>query len=173
MTNRILTPSLNGHVDTAPRKGRKAKGTAEQPAPQAKKPRKPAKGKGGLDARRKMALAVGGVGIAVLALSIAHCSEAIAALTGSNMVLAALLALGIDCGMVACELAAIVGKDRVPCRRWAMAYIAMAVGLSCLLNAWASGHAAADGLQVAAYAVGGVIPLLVLVLGKVAGLLWE
>jgi hypothetical protein len=53
---------------------------------------------------------VGGVGCCVLALSVFHCSAALAALTGSNMVLAILLAIGIDCGLVACELVALLSE---------------------------------------------------------------
>lgn len=108
-------------------------------------------------------------------LSVAHCTEAIAHLTGSRLVLSMLLAVGIDAGMVACELAAIQSAhDASPhCRRWATTYILLAVLLSCLLNGWASGHHADEGLRVAAWIVGGLIPVLVFVLGKVAGLLWE
>jgi hypothetical protein len=46
-----------------------------------------------LTGRRKMAAALGGVGVAVLGLSVFHCTEAIAVLTGSHAVLACLLSL--------------------------------------------------------------------------------
>jgi hypothetical protein len=66
-----------------------------------------------------MAVAVGGVGVALLVLSVWHCTEALAVLTGTPTVLSVLLAVGIDCGMVGCELAAIVAAhDPAPaCRR--------------------------------------------------------
>ena len=47
----------------------------------------------------------GGSGIGLLLLSVWHCSESIALLTGSGLVLAVPMALAIDCGLVACELA--------------------------------------------------------------------
>jgi len=46
-------------------------------------------------------------GIALLVLSVWHCSEAIALLTGSPVALAMPLAVAIDCGLVACEVALI------------------------------------------------------------------
>jgi VIT1/CCC1 family predicted Fe2+/Mn2+ transporter len=121
-----------------------------------------------------MAVAVGGVGVTVLALSVWHCTEAISLLTGSPLLLAVLLAIGIDCGMVGTEMAAIMAAhDTEPnCRRWANAYIVASVLLSMLLNSVASGlHA--SRFQMLAYGVGAIIPVLVFILGKVAGLLWE
>jgi hypothetical protein len=53
---------------------------------------------------RRLALLTGGVGAGVLSLSIAHCTESIALLTGSHWTLAELLAVGIDAGMVASKL---------------------------------------------------------------------
>lgn len=137
---------------------------------------KGSKGKGkkvtGLTPKRKMAVAIGGVGVAVLSLSVFHCTEALMALTGSHAVLAFLLAVGIDAGMVACEMACIVSDDKAT-RRWALLYIVLAVLLSMLLNGWASAHNAEEGLKLAAWVVGALVPVLVFILGKVAGLLWE
>ena len=127
-----------------------------------------------LSPRRRMAIGVGCVGVAVLLLSVWHCTEALMLLTGSPLVLAGLLAVGIDCGMVVTEMAAIIAAhDTVPnCRRWANAYIVAAVLLSMLLNSVASGlHA--EQFKLLAYGVGAIIPVLVFILGKVAGLLWE
>jgi hypothetical protein len=119
-----------------------------------------------------MAVAVGAVGCSLLTLSVWHCTEAIGMLTGSPVMLAGLLAIGIDCGLVACELASIVADGDKHTRQWAGAYVWAAVALSAVLNAVASG-AHAERYAVLAYAVGALIPCLVLVLGKVAGLLWE
>jgi hypothetical protein len=111
----------------------------------------------------------------VLALSVFHCTEALMALTGSHAVLALLLAVGIDAGMVMCEFSILAAKGDKgrKVRGWSTAYIVLAVVLSCGLNGWASQHNAQDGLEVAAAAVGGLIPVLVFILGKVAGMLWE
>jgi hypothetical protein len=126
-----------------------------------------------LSPKKKLALAIGGVGVAVLALSVFHCTEALMALTGSHAVLALLLAVGIDAGMVACELGLIAAKDDKKIFRWGTAYIVLAVVLSCGLNGWASQHNAEEGLKIAAAGVGGLIPVLVFILGKVAGLMWD
>jgi hypothetical protein len=116
-----------------------------------------------LTARQKISLTVGSVGIGVLALSVFHCTEALMALTG------------IDAGMVMCEFSILAAKGDKgrKVRGWSTAYIVLAVVLSCGLNGWASQHNAQDGLEVAAAAVGGLIPVLVFILGKVAGMLWE
>jgi hypothetical protein len=54
---------------------------------------------------RRLACAVGSVGVGVLSLSVAHCTESIGLLTGSHGALSGLLAVGIDAGTVASELA--------------------------------------------------------------------
>lgn len=51
-------------------------------------------------------------GLALLFMSVYHCSESIALLTGSGLVLAVPMAIAIDCGLVACEVALIVGVKR-------------------------------------------------------------
>jgi hypothetical protein len=89
-----------------------------------------------LSARRRIALGVGGVGTFVLALSVSHCTDALVTLTGSSVWLAGLLAVGIDVGMVACEVAtAVAGKSA---RQWGKWYVGLAVVLSMVLNALAS-----------------------------------
>jgi hypothetical protein len=125
---------------------------------------------GRLPVRRRLALVVGGVGCFVLSLSLWHCTAALSVLTSSPPALAFLLAVGIDCGLVACEVAGILahkGKGR----QWAEWYVWVAVVLSSLLNALASGRHAEE-LPAVAYAVGAAIPVLVLMLGRVAGYLW-
>ena len=60
--------------------------------------------------RQKIQLSycVGGIGVVLLMLSVFHCTESIGLLTGSNCVLAAALAIGIDCGLVACEVVSVI-----------------------------------------------------------------
>jgi hypothetical protein len=139
------------------------------------KPRTRSKASRGLSLARKVALAVGGVGVGVLGLSVAHCTESIGLLTGSPVALSALLAVGIDAGMVACELAELVSHGTAAERRvgpWARAYIAVAVLLSILLNGYAFGLHAADGMRWAGWMLGACVPGLVYALGRVAGHLW-
>ncbi len=57
------------------------------------------------DGQRPVAYLAGGSGIALLFLSVWHCSESIAILTGSGLVLAVPLAVAIDAGLVAMEIA--------------------------------------------------------------------
>jgi uncharacterized membrane protein len=160
-----LSPTRNGTPVLTKTKATKSKATKKNSR----------KSKFVLSPRRRMAIGVGCVGVAVLALSVVHCTEAIKALTNSGVILSVLLAIGIDAGMVMCELATIISAhDSKPgCRRWATCYIVLSVLLSCLLNGWASGHGVDGEMQVAAYVVGGLVPVLVFVLGQVAGLLWE
>jgi hypothetical protein len=132
-----------------------------------------AKAKAGWTARQKLGVAVGSVGVSVLGLSVVHCTTAISALTGSPLFLSGLLAVGIDAGMVACELSSIATSKGSSVKGWALTYIVLACLLSCGLNGWASAHHAEEGLRYAAWGVGSLIPVLVFVLGKVAGLLYE
>ncbi len=125
---------------------------------------------------RTVALAVATVGIAVLALSVVHCTEAISLLTGSHWALSALLAVGIDAGMVCAEAGAMLAADRKTGRRaymWAQTYIAVAVLLSMLLNCYAFQLHAAEGMRWAALTLGAVLPGLVYILGRVSGELWK
>jgi hypothetical protein len=138
----------------------------EKTAASARKPRRSPR-----RAVRIVAGAVGGVGCSVLALSVWHCTEALSALTGSPLFLSALLAVGIDAGMVACEVATVVCDGQA--KKTAERFIVLAVALSVVLNATASA-AHATGLMVgAAAAVGGVIPVLVYLLGRVAAYAWQ
>jgi len=49
----------------------------------------------------------GGIGIGLLFLSVWHVATSIAAVTGSPLLLAMPMAVAIDCGFVACEVAAL------------------------------------------------------------------
>src|SRR6266545_2714957 len=60
--------------------------------------------------QKPVAWFAGGSGIALLFLSAHHCSLSIAALTGSPVALALPMSVGIDCGLVACEVALISEK---------------------------------------------------------------
>ena len=151
-------------------------GMAKRPA---RKPAVASKQRGARKAMkhaRRLACAVGAVGVGVLGLSVAHCTESIGLLTGSHWALSGLLAVGIDAGMVASELAELAAHgtkagERV--RPWARGYTIAAVLLSVLLNAYAFGLHAAPGMTWAAWTLGAVIPGLVYALGRVAGHLWQ
>jgi hypothetical protein len=123
-----------------------------------------------LTARQRIAALIGAVATAVLTLSLWHCTEALAALTGSPLVLSALLAIGIDAGLVACELGAIIGDGRG--KLWCECYVLLAIALSVALNAYASAHHAETMVAVSAV-VGGLIPILVYVGFRAAGHLYR
>lgn len=57
------------------------------------------------DGQRGIAYFAGGSGIALLFLSVYHCSASIAVLTGSSLFLAVPLAIAVDAGLVAMEVA--------------------------------------------------------------------
>lgn len=57
--------------------------------------------------QRTMSRIAGGSGVTLLLLSVWHCSQSIAILTGSPVVLALPMAVAIDAGLVSCELALI------------------------------------------------------------------
>lgn len=57
---------------------------------------------------KRAAAVVGVIGAGLLFLSVWHCSISIAALTGSELYLAVPMAVAIDCGLVACECAALM-----------------------------------------------------------------
>ena len=120
--------------------------------------------------RLRIASAVGSVGVGVLGLSVVHCCEAIELLTGSPRILSGLLAIGIDAGMVSCELAELVADDKTV-QRWSTAYVVTSILLSMVLNAYAFSRHAAPGMEWASIVLGATVPGLVFVLGRVAGLL--
>ncbi len=162
---RVAPESFPVISERAPRK--RAPRTKDVSAP--KSPRKRPAQRKRLSPCQRVALCVGSVASFVLLLSVWHCTEAIALLTGSPLILAVLLALGIDAGMVMCEIASICSASSA--KRWADRYIIGSVCLSSVLNSVASG-AHASTLPVLAYAVGALVPVLVFVLAKVAGHLW-
>lgn len=57
-----------------------------------------------LRGRRVLGAVGGAVALALLALSVRHCAHTFAALTGADMVSAVLWAVGVDAGLVVCEL---------------------------------------------------------------------
>jgi hypothetical protein len=61
--------------------------------------------------QRGVAWFAGGSGVSLLVLSVWHCSEAIALLTGSPVALALPLAVAIDAGLVSCEVALITESE--------------------------------------------------------------
>ncbi len=127
-------------------------------------------------AAKRLAAICGTIATSVLALSVVHCTQAISGLTGSHWILAALLAIGIDAGMVASEVAEVAAHGtnaEQTVGRWARGYTVAAIVLSMALNAYAFGQHANGAMAVAAAALGIIIPALVFGLGRVAAHLWR
>lgn len=124
---------------------------------------------------KRLALAIGAIGVLVLSLSVAHCTESISLLTGSHWIMSALLAIGIDAGMVASELAELMAHGSKASRKvvlWSRGYTIASIALSILLNSYAFGLHATTGMVWASYLLGACIPCLVYALGRIAGYLW-
>jgi hypothetical protein len=119
MSDVSVLDRLAGVNGTAQAKGRTGK-------PKGKAERKPRGGsRKGMLAARRLAAVCGSVATGVLALSVVHCTQAIAGLTGSHWLLAALLAVGIDVGMVASEVAEVASHGtsaEATVRPWARGY---------------------------------------------------
>lgn len=130
-----------------------------------------AKTKPPLTGHQRLAMVVGGVAGFVLALSVWEVTVALNTLTGMPLVIAALMAIGIDCGMVVCEMAVIAAPD-TDAGRWGKKYIITAVALSMLLNGLAATQHAEGWWVALAAPVGAIMPLLVYMAGRVAGSLW-
>ncbi len=62
--------------------------------------------------RRTLAVMVGSVAAALLVLSLWHCTESVALLTGSPLPLAACMAIAVDAGMAACEVSVTLAGRR-------------------------------------------------------------
>lgn len=60
--------------------------------------------------RRQLGYVGAGACLSILLLSVQHCAVAISRLTGEHVLLAGLMALAIDAGLVVCELATLPAK---------------------------------------------------------------
>jgi hypothetical protein len=150
-------------------------GTARRPAGKRTTGKRRAARRKPLPHARRLACAVGAVGVGVLGLSVTHCTESIGLLTGSHWALSGLLAIGVDAGMVVSELAELAShgtKAGEHVRPWACGYTIAAVLLSILLNGHAFASHAAPGMVWAAWLLGACIPGLIYALGRMAGHLW-
>ena len=158
---------LNGqHINgTTPKQSGKAK---------PKQTTKRAKKKKGIGANQRVALLLGGVAALLVALSVYHLTCGIATLTGSPIALALLLAVGIDIGLVASEVAEVLGHADDEVKRWSRVYMAMATVMSMLLNSYEFAAHAPQQLfsQALSVAFGLALPVMVWVLARQGMKLW-
>lgn len=162
------TNRLNGQAQHTNGTMAKASGKAKP-----KQPTKRATTKKGLAARQRTAILLGSVAAGLVFLSVYHLTVAVSSLTGSPLVLAVLLAVGIDLGLVASEVCEMIADDP-KVQRWSKVYMAMATVLSMLLNSYEFAAHAPDHWFSKALSVGFglVLPVMIYVLARQAGGLW-
>lgn len=162
-----LTDSPNGTHRLRTRVSQKPK-----KADSKKPPRRTSKKR--IGAKQRTALVLGSVAAGLVFLSVYHLTCGIMTLTGSPLVLAVLLAVGIDLGLVASEVAEMIAED-ASVRRWSKVYMLMATVMSMLLNAYEfAAHAPAQWFsQLLSVSFGLALPVMIYVLAKQAGGLWH
>lgn len=117
-----------------------------------------------------VAKCIGAVATLLVALSVWHLTCAVSTLTGSIFILSLFLAVGIDLGLIASELAELVAIGNVIVARWARAYMIKATVLSMALNAYEfAAHAPSSTLsQSLAITFGILLPLMIFILARIA-----
>lgn len=125
--------------------------------------------------RQQIALIIGGVATLLVALSVWHLTCAVSVLTGSHFVLALFLAIGIDLGLIASELAELVAHGDGNTAAWARTYMGIATVLSMVLNAYEFAIHAPEGLWTKGIAVafGILLPAMIFILARIAAKLYE
>ena len=150
--------------------------TALKLAPKASKQAKPRSRKAHRQIRQQAAAAaiVGFVAIALTGLSLAHLAKGIAIVTGADTIEAGAMAVGIDCGFIALELAqlSVTDKLRKQIARWAVPAIAGTLSGSAALNALCFA-AQAEGyvMQAGAILMGVAVPAMVYAMTRVSAML--
>lgn len=124
---------------------------------------------------KAVAKVIGGIATGLVILSVWHLTAGIAVLTGSHIMLALLLAVGIDLGLISSELAELVAHGNNQVRNWARAYMVIATVLSIFLNAYEfSAHAPTGALtQSIAIGFGILLPVMIFILARIAAHLYE
>lgn len=163
-TNNRLNGQAQHTSGTAAKTGGKAKAKRTRKSP-AKK---------GLAAKQRTAILLGSVAAGLVFLSVYHLTCAVSTLTGSPLVLAVLLAVGIDLGLVTSEVAEMIAEDKAV-QRWSKVYMAMATVMSMALNSYEfAAHAPEHWFSKAlSVAFGLVLPVMIFVLARQAGGLWS
>ena len=165
-----MTTTTNHRLNGQHTNGTTAKATGKG---KAKQTTKRTTTKKGLVARQRTAILLGSVAAGLVFLSVYHLTVAVSSLTGSPLVLAVLLAVGIDLGLVASEVCEMIADDP-KVQRWSKVYMAMATVLSMLLNAYEFAAHAPDHWFSKALSLGFglVLPVMIYVLARQAGGLW-
>lgn len=165
-----MQTTMNRHLNgqAQPTNGTTTKGGKAK----AKQPKRTTTKKG-LAARQRTAILLASVAAGLVFLSVYHLTCAVSTLTGSPLVLAVLLAVGIDLGLVASEVAEMIADDK-PVKQWSKVYMGMATVMSMALNAYEFAAHAPDGWlsQGLSVCFGLALPVMIFVLARQAGGLW-
>lgn len=126
---------------------------------------------------KRAGLAATGVGLVSLvltALSLKHLAVGIAMVTHSEMVEASAMAVGIDFGFVALELAMLNANEKTvkAIKSWVSWTIAGTMIGSAAMNAFAFGHAAEGWMTIPAIAFGLAIPAMIYSMTRVGATMW-
>ena len=129
------------------------------------------------EVRRRIAACsfVGTVALTLTGLSLMHLSKGIALVTGAPTWEALAMAIGIDLGFVALELAMLVETDpkrQHAAERWARPAIMGTLAFSALLNALAFTWAATGWMVYPAAALGLAVPAMVYAMTRVGSIMW-
>jgi len=129
------------------------------------------------DTRRRAVActAVGAVALTLTGLSLTHLSRGIALVTGAPTWEAWAMAVGVDLGFVALEVALLLECDerrRRQSERWARPAILGTLTFSALLNALAFAWAATGWMIYPATALGLAVPALVYAMTRVGSIQW-
>ena len=145
-------------------------------SPKALEPVRSAKLQVKLARQRTTAYGTAGVALVLMALSLTHLADGIEALTHSGPWQSRMMAVGIDLGFIALELAQLCTSTdtlRKSIMRWAGPTIIGTLVVSAAMNAYAFASTAKDLVVISAACVLGVsIPMLVYVLTRVSVALW-
>lgn len=117
-----------------------------------------------------VAKCIGAIATMLVALSVWHLTCAVSTLTGSAFVLSLFLAVGIDLGLIASELAELVAHGNVVVARWSRAYMVKATVLSVILNAYEFAAHAPDNTLSKSLAItfGILLPVMIFILARIA-----
>ena len=139
---------------------------------EAEKAEAEAKAKAGWTAKQKMAVGLGGVASLLVLLSVYHLTCGIATLTGSPIMLALLLAIGIDIGLVFSEVCETICHEA---SGWSKVYMGMATVMSMALNSYEFAAHAPEGLLSKGLSIcfGLALPIMVYVLARQAIKCWQ
>lgn len=127
---------------------------------------------------KRQAMAASWVGLVALtltALSLTHLADGISMVTHASCIQAWSMAVGIDLGFIALEVAQMSASTptvQKQINRWAKPAVIITIAVSAIMNAFAFGGQATGSFVYAAWGLGVAIPALIYVLTRVGVDMW-